>query len=100
MSATATAAPRGQGTMLVRQSTGGSGPGSDATVSVPFSVLFTGFAPFAHGTVTAYTQPGHEEVGHRAIVLDEHGESCQRVTGDVPPGQYKIVYDFASGTGK
>ena len=32
--------------------------------------------------------------------MDEAGEACVRVTGEVPPGNYKIVYDFGSGTGK
>ena len=65
----ASAQPRGQGTMLVRQSTDCSGSGNASTVSVPFSVLFTGFAPNATGTVVAYTQPGGVEVGRRTITV-------------------------------
>ncbi len=86
--------------MLVRQSTDCSGNGNSSSVTVPFSIYFTGFEPFATGTVTAYTQPGGEEVGSRSITLGPDGSRCYRVTGDVPPGQYKIVYDFGSGTGK
>jgi len=86
--------------MQVHDTANCSGNGNDSTVSVPFSVLFTGFAPGATGTVTAYTQPGGQEVGSRTITLGPDGSRCARVTGDVPAGQYKIVYDFGSGTGK
>ena len=99
-SGAASAAPRGEGTMLVRQSVDCSGNGNDSSVSVPFSLLFTGFAPGAEGTVSAFTQPGNELVGSGEVKVDEAGEACVRVTGEVPPGNYKIVYDFGSGTGK
>ena len=99
-SGAALAAPRGEGTMLVRQSENCSGTGDDAFVSVPFSLWFTGFAPNATGTVTAFTQPGGDEVGSGTVMVDSNGEACVRVTGEVPTGQYKIVYDFDSGTGK
>ena len=62
-SGAAIAAPRGEGTMLVRQSEHCAGTGDDAFVSLPFSLLFTGFAPHAEGTVSAFTQPGNEFVG-------------------------------------
>ena len=96
----AMAAPRGEGTMQVRQSENCSGTGDDAFVSVPFSLWFTGFTPGAEGTVTAFTSPGGEEVGHGTVTVDADGQACVRVSGDVPPGNYKIVYDFGSGTGK
>ena len=99
-SGAALAAPRGEGTMLVRQSDDCSGTGNDSSVSLPFSLLFTGFAPDTTGTVTAFTQPGGDEVGSGTVMVDSNGEACVRVTGEVPTGQYKIVYDFGSGTGK
>ena len=98
--ALAAAETRGQGTMLVRQTLDCSGTGNASTVHVPFSVLFTGFAPNETGTVTAYTQPGGQQVGQRTVRVGPDGTRCVRVRGNVPPGQYKIVYDFGSGTGK
>jgi hypothetical protein len=99
-SSVATADLRGQGTMLVRQSEDCSGTGTASVVSLPFSLLFTGFDPDATGTVTAYTQPGGEQVGQGTVTVGPDGERCVLVTGEVPPGQYKLVYDFGSGTGK
>jgi len=97
---TAQGAARGQGTMLVYDNTTCEGTGNASVVTLPFSLLFTGFEPGASGTVTAYTQPGGELVGSASFSLDEDGERCARVDGDAPSGQYKIVYDFGSGTGK
>ncbi len=96
----ASAQIRGEGTMLVRQSTDCSGTGTASTVYFPFSALFTGFEPGETGEVTAFTQPGGVQVGHRAVTVDEQGNRCELVEGTVPPGQYKLVYDFESGTGK
>ena len=31
------------------------------------------------------------------MTVDDQGNSCQLVEGTVPPGQYKIAYDFGSG---
>ena len=60
--------------MLVRQSTDCSGSGNASTVYFPFCVLFTGFEPGETGEVTAFTQPGGEQVGHRIVTVDEHGQ--------------------------
>ena len=100
VASSASAQIRGEGTMLVRQSTDCSGTGTTSTVYFPFSVLFTGFEPGETGEVTAFTQPGGEQVGHRTVTVDEQGNRCELVEGTVPPGQYKLVYDFESGTGK
>jgi LPXTG-motif cell wall-anchored protein len=100
-SAPASAALRGEGTLHIHDSEDCTGPGEDSTVTVPFSGLFTGFAPNTTGTVSAYAQPGGQLVGQRQVTVDAQGNRCELVTGvDVPPGQYKIVYDFGSGTGK
>lgn len=98
--APAGASARGQGTMLVHDNTVCAGTGNASSVTLPFSLLFTGFDPDATGTVTAYTQPGGEFVAEATITLDSEGERCVRVDGEAPTGQYKIVYDFGSGTGK
>lgn len=86
--------------MLVRQSTDCSGTGTASTVYFPFTTLFTGFEPGETGEVTAFTQPGGVQVGHRRVTVDGQGNRCELVEGTVPPGQYKLVYDFESGTGK
>ena len=91
---------RGEGTMQVRQSQDCSGSGSDSTVTIPFSLFFVGFEPYDTGTVVAFTQPGGEKVGEATVTVGPDGSRCVLVTGKVPPGQYKIVYDFGSGTGK
>ena len=96
----ASAQIRGEGTMLVRQSTDCSGTGTASTVYFPFTALFTGFEPGETGEVTAFTQPGGVQVGHRTVTVDGLGNRCELVEGTVPPGQYKLVYDFESGTGK
>jgi hypothetical protein len=96
----AKATTRDEGTMLVYQSADCSGTGNDPSVSVPFSLLFTGFPPDVTGTVTAFTQPGGDQVGQGTVTVGPDGERCVLVTGEVPAGQYKIVYDFGSGTGK
>ena len=79
LSVSAAAAPagassRGQGTMLVYDSTTCSGTGNSSSVTLPFSLLFTGFDPGATGTVTAYTQPGGEFVADRS---EEHTSELQ-----------------------
>ena len=91
---------RGEGTMQVRQSEDCSGSGNDSTVTIPFSLFFVGFEPFDTGTVVAFTQPGGEQVGEATVTVGPDGSRCVLVTGTVPAGQYKIVYDFGSGTGK
>ncbi len=91
---------RGEGTMLVRQSDDCSGSGSDSTVTIPFSLFFVGFEPKETGTIVAFTQPGGEKVGEATVTVGPDGSLCVRVTGTAPAGQYKIVYDFGSGTGK
>jgi hypothetical protein len=91
---------RGQGTLLIKQSTDCSGNGESAQVYFPFSALFTGFEPNESGTVTAYTQPGGVQVGQWTVTVDALGNRCEMVVGTADPGQYKIVYDFGSGTGK
>jgi LPXTG-motif cell wall-anchored protein len=96
----AVAAPRGEGTMLVKDSDDCSGTGSVAKVAMPFSLEFTGFAPFDTGLVEARTQPGDVLVGSGTVQVNEDGYQCVRVDGDVPNGLYKLVYDFGSGTGK
>jgi len=95
-----TAAFAGSGTMLVKDADDCSGNGNSSTVTIPFSLYFTGFDPFTTGTVTAYTQPGGVEVASAPVQVDGAGNRCVLVEGDAPPGQYKIVYDFGSGTGK
>ena len=94
------AAPKGSGTMLVRQDVHCGGTGNASSVYLPFALYFAGFAPNAVGTVSAYTQPGGHLVATRAVTLDAEGNRCVEVTGSATPGQYKIVYDFGSGTGK
>jgi len=91
---------RGEGTMQVRQTEDCSGNGNLSVVSLPFSLFFDGFAPHDTGTVTGFTQPGNVQVGQGTVTVDENGFACLRVTGHAEPGQYKIVYDFGSGTGK
>ena len=86
--------------MLVRQNTDCSGTGNESTVSFPFTLFFSGFESGVTGEVTAFTQPGGTQVGHRSVTVDELGNRCELVDGTAPPGQYKIVYDFGSGTGK
>lgn len=93
-------AARGQGTMLVYDNTTCAGTGNASSVTLPFSLLFTGFEPGATGTVSAYTQPGGVLVGSATLTLDDSGRRCAFVDGDVESGMYKIVYDFGSGTGK
>lgn len=93
-------AARGQGTMLVFDNTTCVGTGNASSVTLPFSLLFTGFEPGASGTVSAYTQPGGALVGTATLTLDDTGRRCAFVDGDVESGMYKIVYDFGSGTGK
>ena len=39
-------------------------------------------------------------VGEATVTVGPDGSLCVRVTGTAPAGQYKIVYDFGSGTGK
>jgi LPXTG-motif cell wall-anchored protein len=90
----------GQGTMHVKQALDCTGGGEDSTVHLPFALLFEGFAPNTTGTVTAFTQPGGVQVGQATVTVDALGNRCEEVTGSAPPGQYKIVYDFGSGTGK
>jgi LPXTG-motif cell wall-anchored protein len=70
------------------------------SVQIPFTLLFTGFEPHASGTVVAYSQPGGQQVGSADVTVDALGVRCLRVVGDAAPGQYKLVYDFGSGTGK
>jgi hypothetical protein len=91
---------RGQGTLLIMQRTDCGQHGESSSVYFPFSGLFTGFEPNTTGTVTAYTQPGGVQVGQRSVTVDAQGNRCELVTGTAEPGQYKIVYDFGSGTGK
>jgi hypothetical protein len=98
--APASAQSRGQGTVLVHQDIHCGGSGNSSTVYMPFALYFTGFPHNATGTVSAYTQPGGQLVGSGNVTLDSHGNRCVEVSGDAPPGQYKIVYDFGSGTGK
>jgi len=96
----AQAAPKGAGTMLVRQDVHCGGTGNASSVYLPFALYFTGFAPNTVGTVSAYTQPGGHLVASRAVTLDAQGARCVEVVGSATPGQYKIVYDFGSGAGK
>ena len=98
--APASAQSRGQGTVLVHQDIHCGGSGNSSTVYMPFALHFTRFPPNATGTVSAYTQPGGQLVGTSNVTLDAQGNRCVEVSGDAPPGQYKIVYDFGSGTGK
>jgi hypothetical protein len=100
LAAPADASSRGRGTMLVYDNTTCAGTGNASTVTLPFSLLFTGFEPDVTGTVAAFTQPGGEFVAEATITLGPDGSRCVRVDGDAPSGQYKIVYDFGSGTGK
>lgn len=93
-------AARGQGTMLVFDNTTCAGTGNSSSVTLPFSLLFTGFEPGATGTVSAYTQPGGALVGTATLTLDDSGQRCAFVDGEVESGMYKIVYNFGSGTGK
>ena len=94
------AATRGAGSMLVRQDVRCAGTGTTSTVFLPFSLWFSGFSPHETGTVAAYTQPGGALIGSATITLDSTGRRCVEVVGEAPPGRYKIVYDFGSGTGK
>jgi len=96
----AQAAPKGAGTMLVRQDVHCGGTGNASSVYLPFALYFTGFAPNTVGTVSAYTQPGGHLVASRAVTLDAQGARCVEVVGSATPGQYKIVYEFGSGAGK
>jgi hypothetical protein len=102
--ATATIVPSSafaaSGTMKVHDTADCSGKGNDPKVTIPFSLEFTGFAPYTTGTVTAYTQPGGVKVASGEVLVDGKGYRCVRVDGDAPPGKYKIVYDFGQGTGK
>jgi LPXTG-motif cell wall-anchored protein len=100
LAATPTPVPLGQGTMHVRQPLDCSGTGEAAQVYLPFSLLFEGFEPHATGTVTAFTQPGDVEVGSATVTVDAQGVRFELVVGPAEPGQYKLVYDFGSGTGK
>jgi hypothetical protein len=86
--------------MLVKQDVHCADSGTTSTVYLPFALYFTGYAPHETGTVSAYTQPGNERIGTATITLDSQGSRCVEVVGQATPGQYKIVYDFGSGTGK
>ena len=96
----ASAQERGKETILVRQSTDCSGTGTASTVYFPFSALFTGFEPGETGEVTAFTQPGGEQVGHRAVTVDEHGNRCELVEGTVPPRPVQIRVRLRVGYGE
>ena len=51
LAAPAGASTRGQGTMLVKDTADCSGSGNVSTVTLPFSLMFTGFDPYDTGTV-------------------------------------------------